>query len=299
MLRTVIVAASALWALMAAPAMAAAVDTGCDLELQSSSGQWRIEDIDLFSQQARGETFQLQLINSGTGQCVIHLDFDTTGAPFGLVSTGSNRIPYQLVDHGSGKDITPDKGLRVNYPGIIKVDPQSTVTLDLEFIVFPQFTTDGIYTQGLRISADGAGNNAVHVERLQTLVATIASSATMSLSGSFTRTGSLADVDLGAISGPGPVSLPLYLKVRSSRAYRIDATSQNQGKLVLDGTGWSIAYGMSINGVSVSPAGGRYHSTPGPYRRLETLPLGFDIIGSTDVAAGRYSDLVTLTIAVD
>lgn len=300
MLQRLALIIAAILALTATPALAAAVNTGCSLEMESSSSQWRIDDIDLYSQQTRSATFQLQLINTGSGQCSIHLDIATDGAPFGLIGQGSARVPYQLIDHDSGKDLTPNKGsLSVNYPGIIKIEAQSSVTLNFDFVVFPQFTGDGTYTQPLRLSADSAGNNSVHAERIQTLVATIASSATMSLSGSFTRTGGNADVDLGVLSGPGAVPLPLFLKVRSTRAYRISATSQNQGKLVLDGTAWSIAYRLTINGVEVNPAGGQYLSTAGPYRRLDTLPLGFNIVGSTDVAAGRYTDLVTLAIAVN
>lgn len=298
--RLILGLAGMLCAMSANPAMATAVNNGCVIEMESSSSQWRIDDIDLFSQQTRIATFQVQLINTGTAVCFIHLGFDTAGSPFGLLGTDAKRVPYQIIDHDSGKDVTPNKGnLSSNYPGVIKIEPQGTVTLNFDFVVFPQLESDGVYTQPLRVSVDGNGNNDVHVTRIQTLVATAASSATMSLSGSFTRTGGIADVDLGVLSGQGPVALPLFLKVRSTRAYRIRASSQNQGKLVLDGTSWSIPYRLTVNGTEMSPVGGQYLSTVGAYRRLDTVPLGFNIVGSTDVAAGRYADLITLEISLN
>lgn len=298
--RLISLMAALMFASSASAAAAAAANTDCAIEMDSSAPQWRIDDLDVFSQQTRVATFQLNLINSGSGQCLVHLGFDTAGSPFGLLGPSAKRVPYQIIDHDSGKDLTPNKGnLSSNYPGVIKVGAQSTVTLNIDFVVFPELDADGQYTQSLIISADGNGNNDVHTARTQTLVATAASSATMSLNGSFTRTGAVADIDLGVLDGQGPVALPLFLKVRSTRAYRIRSTSQNNGKLLLSGTAWSIPYRMTINGIEISPAGGEYLSTSGLYRRLDTIPLGFNIMGSTDVQAGRYSDLVTLEISLN
>ena len=129
------------------------------------------------------------------------------------------------------------------------------------------------------------------------LVAQVASSATLALSGDFTRVGGIADVDLGDLQSDTS-KVPLTLHVRSTRAYTVRSSSENAGKLVLAGTGWSIPYKLTFDGTEVDPAGGTYLSSAASHSRADNLKLRFVIGGNTNVEAGRYSDVVTLEVAL-
>ena len=158
------------------------------------------------------------------------------------------------------------------------------------------FDTDGTFRQQLRIEAEGNGDSS-SARRTVTLAVDVDSSASMALSGQFTRNGSAADIDLGEISA-NMVRTPVMLHVRSTRAYRIDSSSQNGGKLKLAGTAWEIPYRMTIGDRTLNSDGGAYVSTAGANRRVDNLALGFAITGGINVEAGRYSDIVTLSISL-
>jgi hypothetical protein len=280
-------------------ANAAVADNACKLQIIANPSQWRVSGIDLFASDPTFASFDLQLINGGTSDCSGRLMLDTQGAPFGLSANDGRRIQYRIIDHATGIDLTPRSGRSSMNLGRVLVIPPGGQALARFDVLFPNtFPTDGTYSQQVFVEMADPSNGNVVAQQPVTLAASVPSSATIALSGNFTRVGGAADVDLGELS-QGNIKVPLIVHVKSTRAYQITSTSENGGKLVLPGTAWSIPYALSFDGNTVDPAGGSYRSTTGDNPRVDNLQLGFVITGSTDVQAGQYSDVVTLDIALN
>lgn len=280
-------------------AHAAVADNGCKLQIIANPSQWKVSGVDLFASEPTFASFDLQLINGGTADCTGRIALDTQGTPFGLSANGGRRVFYSIIDHTTGADLTPRNGRSSLQSGRVLVIPAGGEALARFDVLIPAaFPTDGTYSQQLFVELSNPNDGTMVAQQPVTLAASVPSSATIALSGDFTRVGGAADVDLGELS-QGSVKVPLIVHVKSTRAYQITSTSQNGGKLVLSGTGWSIPYELSFDGNTVNPAGGTLSSTPGNNPRVDNLQLGFVIVGSTDVEAGLYSDVVTLDIALN
>ena len=287
-----------LLALNPTSAFASTADADCKLRIEASPSEWRVPNIDVFATDPTLATFQVQLINDGAGTCRVRLSLDTLGAPFGVSKGGGKRIPYSVIERSSGVDLSPRAGKSVlRSRALVTIAPHSEQVAQFDVALPPSFETDGSYSQVINLSALGDSDSDIVAFRPVTLVANAASSATMALSGDFTRVGGIADVDLGNLEDRNHQP-QLILHVRSTRAYNIRSSSQNSGKLVLSGTNWSIRYKLSIDGVTLDANGGTYQSTSGERSRADNLKLGFTVTGETDVEAGRYSDIVTLEIGV-
>lgn len=280
-------------------ASAAVANSGCKLQIMANPAQWRVSGIDLFASDPSFASFDLTLINSGTADCIGRIALDTQGVPFGLSANGGRRIFYSIVDHATGVDLTPRSGHSlVNSGKILDIPPGGQTLARFDILIPTAFPTDGTYSQQLFVQLADPSDGSVVAAQPVTLAAEVPSSATIALSGDFTRVGGAADVDLGELS-QGLVKVPLIVHVKSTRAYQITSTSENGGKLVLADTGWSIPYKLSFDGIMVDPAGGTFQSSAGDNARTDNLQLGFVIVGGTDVEAGRYSDVVTLDIALN
>lgn len=299
MLKRLLFGMTACAALYSPAAHAAAADNGCKLQIIANPSQWRVSGVDLFASEPTFASFDLQLINGGTADCTGRLALDTQGAPFGLSANGGRRVFYSIIDHATGADLTPRNGRSSLQSGRVLVIPAGGETLARFDVLIPAtFPTDGTYSQQLFVELSNPSDGTIVAQQPVTLAANVPSSATIALSGDFTRVGGAADVDLGELS-QGSIKVPLIVHIKSTRAYEITSTSQNAGKLVLAGTGWSIPYRLSFDGNSVDPAGGTFLSSSGDNPRVDNLQLGFIIVGSTDVEAGQYSDVVTLDIALN
>lgn len=298
MLRKFAIGLVALLALSPTSAFASSGDAACKLRIEALPSEWRISNVDVFATDPSLSTFQVQLVNEGADTCKIRLSLDTLGEAFGLTSDHGKRVDYTVVERTSGVDLSPRAGRSIlRSRAFVSVAPHSEQMVQFDVALAPSFDTDGTYSQVVTLNALGDTDSDVVAFRPITLVAVAASSATMALSGDFTRVGGVADVDLGNLEDRNHQT-PLILHVRSTRAYQIRSSSQNSGKLVLAGTNWSIAYRMSIDGTTIDPNGGTYNSNSGEHSRADNLRVGFTVTGDTDVAAGRYSDVVTLEIAV-
>ena len=287
-----------LLALNPTSAIASSGDAGCKLRIEALPSEWRISNVDVFATDPTLSTFQVQLVNDGADTCKVRLSLDTLGEAFGLSSDHGKRVAYTVVERTSGVDLSPRAGKSIlRSRAFVTIAPHSEQVAQFDVALAPNFDTDGTYSQVVNLNALGDTDADLVAYRPLTLVAVVASSATMALSGDFTRIGGVADVDLGNLENRDHQT-PLILHVRSTRAYQIRSSSQNSGKLVLDGTTWSIGYRMSIEGVTVDPNGGTYNSGSGEHSHADNLRVGFSVTGDTDVAAGRYSDVVTLEIAV-
>ena len=273
--------------------------SGCNLQMVANPPQWRVKGVDVFAVDPTFASFDLDLINNGNGACTGRLALDTQGAPFGLTANGGRTIPYSVIDHTTGTDLTPRNGHSLFIAGrTLDIPPGGETVVRFDVLLPAQFQTDGTYSQQLLVQLADASSGDVVAQHPVMLAADVPSSATIALSGDFRRVGGAADVDLGELS-QGLVKVPLIVHVKSTRAYQITSTSENGGKLVLAGTNWSIPYKLSFDGSSIDPQGGAYRSSPGDNRRVDNLQLGFQIVGSTDVEAGRYSDIVTLDVALN
>ncbi|WP_029940305.1 hypothetical protein [Sphingomonas astaxanthinifaciens] len=285
----------------AAPAQSLAQAGNCRLEMVATPAQWQVADIDIFSDVPQRRSFDVEFVNSGATPCRVMLDASTQGAPFGLTANGlGKRTTYSLVELASGADLTPQGGSSKRSPRNLLTVPANGRTLArYEVEIAANFDHDGSFTQPLLLQAYDAGAGfAPLAERQVLLRADVASSATLALSGNFRRSGGIADVDLGELE-PGEAKVPVIMHVRASRAYRIRTSSENGGRLVQSGTPWGISYKLSMDGQTVEPAGGTFRSSPGDIKRVDNMKLGFIITGSLDVAAGEYSDVVTLEVSVD
>ena len=249
-----------------AEAAQAGVGGGCKLQIVANPSQWRMNGVDVFANDPTFASFDLQLINSGTADCTGRIALDTQGTPFGLSANGGRRIFYSIIDHATGADLTPRNGRSLPRLGRVLVISAGGETLArYDVVVSSAFPTDGIYSQQLFVEMADPNDGNVVAQHPVTLAANVPSSATIALSGNFTRVGGAADVDLGELS-QGMVKVPLIVHIKSTRAYKITSSSENGGKLVLAGTGWSIPYKLSFAGNGVDPAGAPLSPRPATTR---------------------------------
>lgn len=286
-------------AMMPSAAHSQASGPACDLRIDTALSQWQIDDIDAFANSPASSSFDLRLINDGDLPCAIALEADTQGEPFGLSADLGGHISYSLRDARTGADLTPRNG-RSNrtYPRTLVIAPHSETVTRIDVVINPEFPVDGIFSQRLEILAYDPKTGATEAANSVVLSAIVPSSATMALSGHFRREGGIAHVNLGDLHR-GTYKVPLILHVKSTRAYKIAASSENNGNLALAGTQWAVPYVLVIDGQQVNPSSGIYMSPAGDRKRVDNLKLGFLVTGSTNVAAGRYSDVVTLEISVN
>ena len=299
MLKQLALGSTLLLAVLPQAAIAAPPGSGCDLHLVATPSRWVVNDVDVFATEPAQASFDLQLVNDGAEACRVRLGVNLQGAPFGLTTRNGKHVAYALSDATSGNDLTPRSGRSaMNSRRTVVVAPNSETLVRFDAVVAPEFDGDGSYSQQLLVQASDNVTGATVAEKVVTLSAEVASSATIALSGNFTRLGGMADVDLGEIT-QGDIKVPVIMHIKSTRAYQIRFMSENGGKLMLAGTGWSIPYRLTVDDVSISPANGLYSSPLGNNRRVDNMKLGFAITGGANVAAGRYSDIVTLEIALN
>jgi hypothetical protein len=104
-------------------------------------------------------------------------------------------------------------------------------------------------------------------------------------------------VNLGELTEGSP-NIPLALYVMSTRGYTLGVESQNQGRLRLGASEWSVPYGLSLNGVSLSLAGPQNVNFPAaPALRRENVPLAFSVGDASRRRAGTYTDVITVSVA--
>ncbi|MGN6374022.1 MAG: hypothetical protein ACTHMG_00545 [Sphingomonas sp.] len=275
--------------------------TTCQLQIDMASTSWIIRGYDPFGANQPAGTYDLLFINQGNQECRFYPVFMTDQAAFGLRADNGAPVPYSLVDETDGYDATPLAGRTVrrvnNPPVVIPARGQQQVRYILA-IDPDRLTSDGLFSQTLLMEAEEA-NGAIITQRQLTVGIDVLPSAVMTLAGAFTRVKGRADVDLGDLT-EGLAKVPLQLNVQSTRAFRLGVESQNNGKLQLAGTQWSIPYQMLIDGrVAAANSARGYVSDNRPGRRTATLPISFVIGDTKDKRAGVYSDVVTISVAVD
>lgn len=284
-----------------AQATAARPATGCRLRIDSNGSNWMIQGYDPFASNQSTATFDVMFFNDGDGECRFRPVFMTDGTPFGLQADTGRRIGYTLLDTWGQYDATPLGGrtlVRINNrPVVVSPGAQQLVRYVLN-VAAGEIPGDGIYAQRLIMEADQT--DGTPIASRQFLVGIhVLPSATMGLAGAFRRNGSQADVDLGELQ-EGVAPVPLALQVQSTRGYRLGVQSQNGGKLRLAGTDWTVAYNLQIDGRAVTLGGDSTLSFGrGGGLRADTLPIVFRVGDVDGRRAGIYSDVLTISIAVE
>lgn len=282
-------------------APAAVHNAGCQLRIDTASTNWIIRGYDPFGDTQPVGSYDLLFVNDGDGECRFYPMFGTDQNSFGLRADFGTPVPYTLIDQTDGYDATPLGGRtlrRINNPPVV-VPPRGQQMVRYILTIDPdRLVGDGLFSQTLLVDAQQA-NGASLAQRQMTVGIDVLPSAVMSLAGAFTRVKGRADVDLGQLT-EGLAEVPLRLNVQSTRAFRLAIESQNDGKLRLAGTQWSVPYQILIDGrVATANSEHGYASDNRPGRRTATLPIGFAIGDVSQKRAGVYSDVVTISVAVD
>lgn len=289
-------------ALAVGQALPAVPTADCRLRIDTVATSWLINNYDPFAGGAAASAFDVLFVNEGDGECRFYPRFDTDQATFGLRSDGIGvgaAVPYTLLDTFGQYDATPIAGRTIrrttNQPVVIVARGQQLVRY-LFNVPSEGIGGDGLFTQRLLLTAEDLAGTPLS-QRQVVVGLRVAPSATLTLAGAFTRTGSQADIDLGNLT-EGVAPVPLQLHVMSTRGYKLAVESLNGGRLRLAGTEWTIPYTLSIQGKAVrfGENGGYLSGNPGALHR-DMLPLAFTIGDVSNLRAGSYGDVLTISVS--
>ncbi|MEO5866769.1 MAG: hypothetical protein ABIS14_08840 [Sphingomonas sp.] len=269
--------------------------------METARTNWVIRNYDPFSTTAVPiDEFDVTFVNEGADTCSLRPIFDLENEAFGLDQGTSARVPYRLLDRTGDYDVTPRTGTTVRNPTnpLVVIAPHGQQLARFRLAVgTDNIATDGLFVQHARINAEDDSGTILASKQL-TLGLDVQPAALIGLSGAFRLADGRAVVDLGELhEGVAPVVLNLY--VQSTRAYTVTVDSQNLGNLQLANTRWTIPYQVVL-GDRTLPRGARaeYNSTLGTALARKSVPLNFAIGNVADRRAGNYSDLITISVAV-
>jgi hypothetical protein len=281
-------------------AEAAAAFTGCHLRIKTAKTSWIIQGYDPFGYAVPVDEFEATLINDGASACSVRSAVDLSAEPFGLDQGAAARIGYTLEDLSDSRDITPTTGMTLLNPTrpllVVAGNSQVSVRFRLTVVDIAKLAGDGRFVQNATLEARDE-NGSTLASKQVILGLDVKPAALVGLSGSFRLNGGRALIDLGQLhEGIAPILLSLYVK--STRPYTIDLSSANEGNLKLGNTDWAIPYQMVIGDRTVPLSGNAQYVSPrGTSLARQSLPLGFAIGKTSDLRAGRYSDVITISIA--
>lgn len=301
---TSVAALAAGLAFAALPAQAqsglAARPAACQLRIDSSASNWIIQGYDPFGSTSPIATFDLTFSNDGRAACAFNPVFLLDQESFGLTSEGrTGRIGYTLLDQFNNTNVTPTSGRTIQgvttRPVVVTPGGQQIVRYQLA-VNEDAIRADGSFTQRVTVSAEARGTGQQLASRSLVLGINVLPSAVLGLSGAYRRSGGQALVDLGDLT-EGVSQVPLQLRVSSTRAYRVDVESRNQGQLQLVGTDWSIPYQLVIGNQTMPLTGISTYQSGGNGPMTDSLPMQFVIGSVAGKRAGVYTDLLTVSVA--
>jgi hypothetical protein len=283
----------------AGAAQAAVGPAGCSLHIEAAKTSWTIQGYDPFGTATPVDEFDVTLVNNGAGECRVRTSADLSTEPFGLDQGASARVVYALIDLGDNRDITPRTGMTLPDPTrpFVVIDAGSQKIVRFRFVVDPaKLAGDGLLTQNALIAALDDGGSTIASKQV-VLGLDVKPAAMVGLAGSFRLNGGRAMVDLGHLEeGITPILLSLY--VQSTRPYTINLDSANSGNLKLGSTEWSVPYQILLGDKTLPLSGSAQYLAPqGTALARQSLPLNFAIGSTANLRAGRYSDVVTVSIA--
>ena len=296
-----LIAGSPLAAIAQAQGQGQARSPECHLRIEAPVSNWIIHGYDPFGSAPASDEFDLTFYNDGGAACRVRPSFDTDQQPFGLDQGTSPRLAYTLLNRTSNEDVTPRSGRTLASPArpLVVINPGGSQTLRFGLvIVTDNLTSDGTFSQSLRLVAEDQ-EGGVSASRQLTIGIDVKAAALIGLSGAFTRSDGRALVDLGTLQeGVAPVPLTLY--VQSTRGFTVSFESQNNGKLKLAGTDWAIPYAIVVGDRTVILGGqANYTSSLGTDRARRSVPFRFAVGNVSQKRAGTYSDVITVSIAVN
>lgn len=287
---------------LATPALAqvTAVPTAdCLVRVQASPASWIIQGYDPFGGSSPEGTFGVTIVNEGGAECRFTPVFELQQPPFGLSNGGTGKpIGYALLNLTDTQDVTPRAGRTNRLPSsremILK--PNESRTLLYKLIANSEAVRNaGTFTQDVTLEAQDKSFRSLGGTSLVVGI-TVLPSARIGLAGAYTMSDGQAMVDLGELRG-GIAPVPLQLKVSSTGEYDITVSSANSGRLRLGESQWVIPYSMAIGGNAVNLSGPRTVSGPASAgARRDSLPIQFVIGDVSDRRAGKYSDVVSISV---
>lgn len=272
----------------------------CELNILPSSSSWSISGYNPFSTSPLSATYSVTFSNTGGADCRFRVAFQTQSQPFGLAGAGQT-LPYTLVDNTDNVNASPFGG---TTPLVLQrgftLAPGAQQTINYSYIVnLAVLPTDGDFEQDLFIQAlDGVQ---IVNEKPIVLTLNVAPSAVIGLRGAFLAgLHGGAYVDFGPLR-PGPQLTLLALYVQSTGGYRVDVESANQGNLRLRGASqWQIPYTMAIGGNPLNLASSQHFDAPRlATARQDLLPMSFTVGDTALKRAGRYEDVITLSVTAE
>lgn len=288
-----------LFAAAAAAALATNAWAGCELRVQPSSDNWRIEGYDPFEGKPAVGQFDATFINTGDAPCVGELQTDLRGERYGLTIAGKgDKIPYALIDETTQSDLTPRTGKSAKKVGGAPITiPAGGRELRRFTVVAEPENVPGAGDYGQTVFLSVETDRGLPLsERPVTLALNVASTAVMGLKGSFTPTVSGGLVQLGELA-EGQVHLPLHLYVKSTGSYRVTVASANLGKLRLGSSNWTVGYNLAVGEQAIDLEQGGQLQVTSSKAQNDQYPLTIQIQGVKGKRAGAYSDTVTFTVA--
>jgi hypothetical protein len=288
---------------LATPALAQAPvvpTTDCLVRVQTSPASWIIQGYDPFGGSSPEGTFGVTIVNEGGAECRFTPVFELQRPPFGLSNGNNNghRIDYALLNLTDTQDVTPRAGVTNRLPSgrEMVLKPNESRSLLYKLVANPEAVRNaGTFTQDLTLQAQDKSFRSLGGTSL-VVGMTVLPSARIGLAGAYTMNDGQAVVDLGELRG-GVAPVPLQLKVSSTGEYDITVSSANSGRLRLGASQWVIPYSMAIGGNSINLSGERTVSGPtGAGNRRDSLPIQFIIGDVSDRRAGKYSDVVSISV---
>jgi hypothetical protein len=272
----------------------------CALRIESGATNWIIQGYDPFATNVPIATYDVVFNNEGGAACTFDPVFTVDQEPFGLTLDGrAGRVPYTLLDEFSNSNATPTSGrtiARVTKRPVV-VQPHSQQLVRFQFAVNEDgLVNDGLYSQRVMLEAEEKGRGEILASRLFVLGVNVLPSAVLGLSGQYRRNGGQALVDLGELA-EGVAQVPLQMTVASTRAYRLEFVSKNNGQLKMADASWSVPYQLMIGESTLSLASTASYQSSGTDPTRDSLPMHFVIGSVAGKRAGLYSDLITVSIA--
>ncbi len=270
----------------------------CDVVIESGGGQWVIEHDPLTSSQAMRQ-FDLAVVNRGSAPCTGVASVDLRGDPFGLAKEGeTTRLPYSLVSEDGPVDLTPRTGQNQRRPESRPFNLRPGERVPMRFTVSANVAdtlSAGLYSQTVFLGITHP-NGSLWAERPITLGLRVASTALIGLKGEFTRSGGVANINLGPLSeGDRPLNTTLY--VLSTSGYTVSVSSANGGRLRQGQTEWYIPYTLGVGDRKVNLSRPSQLDVVSVRSRFDDYPLSVTIGSTAGRRAGDYSDIVTFTVA--
>jgi hypothetical protein len=271
----------------------------CRLRIEAPLSSWIIQGYDPFGTDVPLDEYDVTFVNDGDAPCMVRSSLDLAGEPFGLDQGAAQRISYLLIDRSDNHDVTPRTGTTLPDPNrpVLTVLAHGQLPIGIRLSVDPSaIRGDGTFTQNARI--DAVDENGLALASKQVLLGLeVDPAALVGLSGAFRLSQGQAMIDLGELQeGVAPLLLSLY--VQSTRPYTISFDSTNSGQLRLAGSDWAIPYQLMVADRTLALDGlAEYAPGMGTALERQSIPLNFAIGDASDKRAGKYSDVITVSIA--